>query len=195
MGCVVHGVAKSQTQLNDFHFHFSLSKEARYSKLRNLAFFTLGTMLPSGLTEMTLFICISAIWARILSFSHPEFLSVLILLKCCTQYASIWKTQQWSQDWKRSVFTPIPKKGNVKECSNYHTIALISHTSKVILKTLQARLQQYMNQEIPDVQAGFRKGICWIIGKAEEFQKTSTSASLTMLKPLTVWVTTKYGNS
>ena len=88
MGCVVHGVAKSQTQLNDFHFHFSLSKEARYSKLRNLAFFTLGTMLPSGLTEMTLFICISAIWARILSFSHPEFLSVLILLKCCTQYAS-----------------------------------------------------------------------------------------------------------
>ena len=70
----------------------------------------------------------------------------------------IWKIQQWPQDWKRSVFFPIPKKGNAKECSNYHTIALISHTSKVILKILQARLQQSMNCELPDVQAGFRKG-------------------------------------
>ena len=70
----------------------------------------------------------------------------------------IWKTQQWPEDWKRSVFISIPKKGNVKECSNYHTIALISHTSKVILKILQARLQQYMNHELPDVQARFRKG-------------------------------------
>ena len=70
----------------------------------------------------------------------------------------IWKTQQWPQDWKRSVFIPIPKKGNAKECSNYHKIALISHTSKVMLKILQARLQQYINHEIPDVQAGFRKG-------------------------------------
>ena len=70
----------------------------------------------------------------------------------------IWKTQQWPQDWKRSVLFPIPKKGNTKECSNYHTIALISHTSKVILKILQARLQQSMNCELPDVQAGFRKG-------------------------------------
>ena len=70
----------------------------------------------------------------------------------------IWKTQQWPQDWKRSVFISIPKKGNAKECSNYHTIALISHTSKVMLKILQARLQQYMNCELPDVQAGFRKG-------------------------------------
>ena len=70
----------------------------------------------------------------------------------------IWKTQQWSQDWKRSVFIPIPKKGNAKECSNYHTIALISHTSKVMPKILQARLQQYVNHELPDVQAGFRKG-------------------------------------
>jgi len=69
----------------------------------------------------------------------------------------IWKTQQWPQDWKRSVFIPIPKKGNVKECSNYHTIALISHTSKILLKILQARLQQYLNHELPDVQAGFRK--------------------------------------
>ena len=70
----------------------------------------------------------------------------------------IWKTQQWPQDWKRSVFFPIPKKDNAKECSNYHTIAHISHASKVMLKNLQARLQQYVNQELPDVQAGFRKG-------------------------------------
>ena len=92
----------------------------------------------------------------------------------------IWKTQQWPQDWKRSVFIPIPKKGNPKECSNYPTIALISHTSKVMLKILQARLQQYVNRELPDIQAGFRKGrgtrdqianICWIIEKAREFQK------------------------
>ena len=76
----------------------------------------------------------------------------------CSIYQQIWKTQQWPQDWKRSVFIPIPKKGNVKECSNYCTIALVSHTSKVMLKSLQARLQQYMNCEIPDVQAGFRKG-------------------------------------
>ena len=93
-------------------------------------------------------------------------------------WQQIWKTQQWPQDWKRSVFIPIPKKGNAKECSNDHTIALISHTSKVMLKVLQARLQQYVNCELPDVQAGFRKGrgtryqianICWIIEKAREF--------------------------
>ena len=111
----------------------------------------------------------------------------------------IWKTQQWPQDWKRSVFVPIPKKGNAKECSNYHTIALISHASKVMLKILQARLQQYMNRELPDVQAGFRKGrgtrdkianIRWIMEKAREFQKKSASALLTMPKPLTVWITT-----
>ena len=92
----------------------------------------------------------------------------------------IWKTQQWPQDWKRSVFIPIPKKGHSKECSNYRTIALISHDSKVMLKSLQARLQQYVNHELPDVQAGFRKGrgtreqianIRWIIEKATEFQK------------------------
>ena len=92
----------------------------------------------------------------------------------------IWKTQQWPQDWKRSVFISIPKKGKAKECSNYHTIALISHTSKVMLKIFQARLQQYMNHEIPDGQAGFRKGrgtrdqianICWVIKKARGFQK------------------------
>ena len=92
-----------------------------------------------------------------------------------------WKTQQWPQDWKRSVFIPIPKKGNAKKCSNYHTIALISHASKVMLKILQARPQQYVNRELPDVQAGFRKGrgtrdqianIRWIIKKARKFQKT-----------------------
>ena len=110
----------------------------------------------------------------------------------------IWKTQQGPQDWKRSVFIPIPKKDNAKECSNYHTIALISHANKVMLKILQARLQQYGNHELPDVQARFRKGrgtrdqiahICWIIEKAREFQKTSTSALLTLSKPLTVWIT------
>ena len=73
-------------------------------------------------------------------------------------YQQIWKTQQWPQDWKRSVFIPIPKKGNAKECSDYCTTALISHASKVMLKVLQARLQQYVNRELPDVQAGFRKG-------------------------------------
>ena len=92
----------------------------------------------------------------------------------------IWKIQQWSQDWKRSFFIPIPKKGNAKECSNYHTIVLTSPANKVMLKLLQARLQQYLNQELPDVQAGFRKSrwtrdqianIHWIIEKAREFQK------------------------
>ena len=104
----------------------------------------------------------------------------------------IWKTQQWPQDRKRSVFIPIPKKDNAKECSNYHTIALISHASKVMIKILQARLQQYVNRELPGVQAGFRKGrgtrdqtanICWIIKKAREFQK-NISPLLTMPKPL-----------
>ena len=74
-----------------------------------------------------------------------------------SKFQQIWRTQQWPQDWKKSVFIPIPKKGNAKECSNYHTIALISHSSKVMLKILQARLQQYVNRELPDVQAGFRK--------------------------------------
>ena len=95
-------------------------------------------------------------------------------------YHQIWKTQQWPQDWRRSVFIPIPKKGNMKECSNYHTIALILHTGKLMLKILQARLQQYVNHELPDVQARFRTGrgtreqianICWIIKKARELQK------------------------
>ena len=103
--------------------------------------------------------------------------AVKVLHLICQQ---IWQTQQWLQDWKRSVFIPIPKKGNAKECSNYSTIALISHSSKVMLKILQARLQQYVNREFPDVQAGFRKGrgtrdqftnIRWIIKKGREFQK------------------------
>ena len=102
---------------------------------------------------------------------------VKVLHSICQQ---IWKTQQWPQDWKRSDFIPIPKKGNAKECSNYLTIALISHTSKVMFKILQGRLQQYVNRELPDVQAGFRKcrgtrdqiaNLCWIIRKAREFQK------------------------
>ena len=101
-----------------------------------------------------------------------------------------------------SVFIPIPKKGNAKECSNYHTTALISHASKVMLKILQARLRQYVNHELPDVQGGFRKGrrtrdqianIHWIMEKAREFQKTSISALLTMPKPLTVWITINCG--
>ena len=99
----------------------------------------------------------------------------MMLWKCCTQYASKFG-QQWPQDWKRSVFIPIPKKGNAKEWSNYHTISLISHASKVMLKILQARLQQYMNHERPDVQAVFRKGrgtrdqianIRWIMEKSK----------------------------
>ena len=114
----------------------------------------------------------------------------------------IWKTQQWPQDWKRSVFIPTPKKGSAKECSNYHTIALISHTSKVMLKILQARLQQYVNHELPDVQAGFRKSrgtrdqianIRWIMEKQESSRKTSISVLLTMPKPLTVWITINCG--
>ena len=107
------------------------------------------------------------------------------------QIPQIWKTQQWPQDWKRSVFIPIPKKGNAKEYTNYHTLALISHASKVILKILQVRLQQYMNHELPDVQAGFRIGrgtrdqvaiIRWIIEKAREFQKNIYFCSINYAK-------------
>ena len=102
-----------------------------------------------------------------------------VLHSICQQ---IWRTQQWTQDWKTSVFIPILKKGNAKECSDYCTIALISHASKVMLKILQARLQQYMNRELSDVQAGFRKGsgtrgqianIYWMLKKAREFHKNT----------------------
>ena len=125
--------------------------------------------------------------------------AVKVLHSICQQ---IWKTQQWPQDWKRSPFIPIPKKGNAKECSNYRTIALISHARKVMLKIFQARLQQYVNRELPDVQTGFKKAEgpeiklptsdgSW--KKQESSRKTSISALLTMPKPLTVWITIKCG--
>ena len=121
-----------------------------------------------------------------------------------------WKTQQWPQDWKRSVFIPIREKGNAKECSNYCTTALISHASKVMLKILQDRLQQYMNHELPDGQVGFRKGrrtrdqianihsvqfssVTGSSKKQECSRKASTSALLTVPKPLTVWITRNCG--
>ena len=122
-----------------------------------------------------------------------------VLHSLCQQ---IWKTQQWPQDWKKSVFILILKKGNAEECSHYLRIALISHASKVMLKILQARLQQYMNCELSDVQVGFIKGrgcrdqianIHRIREKATEFQKTCTSALLTTPKPLTLWITTNCG--
>ena len=125
--------------------------------------------------------------------------AVKVLHSICQQ---IWKIQQWPQDWKGSVFIPILKKGSAKECSNYRTIAFISHTSKVMLKILQARLQQYVNRELPDVQAGFRKGrgtrdqianIRWIIEKAREFQKNIYFCLMTMPKSLTVWITINCG--
>ena len=122
--------------------------------------------------------------------------AVKVLHSICQQ---IWTTQQWPKDWKRSVFIPIPKKGNAKECSN--TIALISHASKVMLKILQARLQQYVNCELPDVQAGFRKGrgtrdqianIHWITDKAREFQKNIYFCFIDYAKAF-VWITANYG--
>ena len=114
----------------------------------------------------------------------------------------IWKTQRWPQDWKRSVVILNPKKGNAKECSNYHMIPFISHARKVMLKILQARLQQYMNHELPDVQAGFRKGrgtrdqianIHWIIEKTREFQKNIYFCFIDYTEALTVWITVNYG--
>ena len=125
--------------------------------------------------------------------------AVKVLQSICQQ---IWKTQQWPQDWKRSVFIPIPKKGNAKEYSNYCTLALISHTTKGMLKILQVRSQQYENRELPDVQAGFQKSrgtthqianIHQIIEKQESSRKTSISALLTLPKPLTVWITRNCG--
>ena len=110
-------------------------------------------------------------------FQILKYEAVKVLHSICQQ---IWKTQQWPQDWKRSVFIPIPKKGNAKEHSNYSTIALISHARKEMLKILQSNLQQNVNRELPDVQAGFRKGrgtrdqianICWVVEKARKFHK------------------------
>ena len=125
--------------------------------------------------------------------------AVKVLHPICQQ---IWKTRQWPWGWKRSVFIPIPKEGNAKECSNYCTVALILHASKVMLKILQATLQQYVNRELPDVQACFRKGeepatILPISAgsskKQESSRKTSISALLTTPKPLTVWITINCG--
>jgi len=125
--------------------------------------------------------------------------AVKVLYSICQQ---IWKTQQWPQDWKRPVFIPIPKKGNVKECSKYRTIALISHASKVMLNILQVRHEHYGNRERPDVQAGFQKGRGtrdqiannhWIIEKAREFQKNISFCLIDYTKPLTVWITTNCG--
>ena len=125
--------------------------------------------------------------------------AVKVLHSTCQQ---IWKTQQWPQDWKRSVFIPIPKKGNAKECSNYRTIAFISHASKVMLKILQARLQQYVNHELPDVRLVLEKAeereiklptSTGSLKKQESCRKTSISALLTMPKPLTVWITINCG--
>ena len=120
-----------------------------------------------------------------------------VLHSICQQ---IWKTQQWPQDWKRSVFIPIPKKCNAKECSNYHTITLKLHDSKVMLKILQVRLQQYVNCELPDVQAGFRKGrgtrdqiANWITEKAREFQKNIYFCFIGYAKALSVWTMTNCG--
>ena len=113
----------------------------------------------------------------------------------------IWKIQQWPQDWKMLVFIPVPKKGNAKECSNYCAIALISYARKVTLKILQARLQQYMNWELADVQAGFRKDrgtrdqnatTCWIIEIAREIQKNIYFCFIDYTKALTVWITTNW---
>ena len=123
---------------------------------------------------------------------HLKDVAVKVLHSICLQ---IWKTQQWPQDWKRSVFIPIPKKGNAKECSNYHTVALISHISKVMLKILQARLQQYVIRELLDVQPGFKKveeletrlpTSAGSSKKQESSRKTSTSTSWTTPKPLTL---------
>ena len=126
----------------------------------------------------------------------------MMLWKCCTQYASKFGKLSSGHRTGKGIFIPIPEKGNAKGCSNYRTIALISHASKIMLKILQARLQQYMNHELPDAQTGFRKGrgtrdqianICWIMEKQESSRKTSISALLTMPKPLTVWITINCG--
>ena len=125
--------------------------------------------------------------------------AVKVLHSICQQ---IWKNQQWPQDWKMSVLIPNTKKGNAKECSNYRTIALILHTSKVMLKILQARRQQYMNHELPGVRIGFRKGtgtgdqianIRWIIEQAREFQKNIYFCLIDYAKAFDVWVTINCG--
>ena len=126
--------------------------------------------------------------------------AVKVLHSICQQ---IWKTQQWPQDWKRSAFIPNSKKAKVKECSNYRTTALILHASKIMLKILQVRLQQYVNCELADVQAGFRKGrgtrdqianIRWIIEKTRALQRNVYFCFIDSTKSLTMWITTNCGN-
>ena len=169
----IHGVAKSRTRLSDFCvcvlniFWHCLSLGLEW-KLEWEVKWALGSITRKKVSGG------DGIPVQLFQILKDD--AVKVLHSICQQ---IWKTQQWSQDWKRSVFIQIPKKGNVKECSNYCTIARISHASKVMLKILQARLQQYVNRKLPDVQAGFRKGrgtrdqiaICWIIEAATEFQK------------------------
>ena len=145
------------------------------------------------------------LWTKLVDGIPVELFQILkddavkVLHSICQQ---IWKTQQWPQDWKRSVFIWIPKQGNAKEGSDYHTIAAISYTSRVMNKTLQVKLQQYMNWELPDVQTGFRKGrgtrdqitnICWIIKKAREFQKNIYFSFIEYTKTLTVGIITNCG--
>ena len=133
--------------------------------------------------------------------SPKRWCGIKVLHSICHQ---IWKIQQWPQDWKRSIFVPISKKVNVKKCSNYHTVALISHASKVMLEILQARLQHYVNWELPDVQAGFRKGrgtrdqianIHWIIEKPKEFQKNICFCFIAYIKAFDCVVHSKLENS
>ena len=152
-------------------------------KEKSFKLFTLSMMLVANSTNM-IFIMLNY--------------AVKVLHSICQQ---IWKTQQWPQEWKRSVFIPVPKKGNPKECSNYHTVTLISHASKVMVKIHQARLQQYMNHEFPNVQAGFRKGrgtkdqianIHRIIKKAREFQKNIYFCFIDYVKAF-VWITINCG--
>ena len=125
--------------------------------------------------------------------------AVKALHSTCQQ---IWKTQQWPQDWKMSVFIPIPTKTNAKECSNYHTIALISYASKIMIKFFQVRTQHYMNWELPDVQSGFWRGrgtrdqianICWITDKTREFQKNIYFCFIDYAKPLIMQITINCG--
>ena len=200
---VIHGVTKSQTRLSDWT-ELNPRKRSLDSTLY-LEFSKEAVRITRGsgwsLPCIKFYLCLSHPSRAMLQVRQTPY-SWLYWIQQIHVLENSWKTQQWPQDWKRSVFIPIPKKGNAKECSNYRTIALISHASKVNLKILQARLQQYMNRELSDVQTGLRKGrgtrnqianICWIIEKAREFRKISTFALLTTPKPLTVWITINCG--
>ena len=138
-----------------------------------------GTVFPVSRKKICVYLTIHSLfqWTTFYPLENPFW---ILHPQWIHSIQQIWKTQQWPQGWKRSIFIPIPKKCNAKECSNYHTVALFSHTSNIMLKFLQARFQQYMNQKLPDVQAGFRKGrgimdqianTHWVIEKAWEFQK------------------------